>query len=244
MSEPELSEIVPIPCRICKQPVATVLPPDDSPFRASLERVARSPLGVVHNACLDSQKAIAVAADILARENARLCSWRTLCPPEFQKPIDWKYRSANRTNLNKILAWTFGEQGLLVNGGNGLCKTRFVWRLLEREWNAGRTIAAHTHGHLRQTISTLMASDQVRALSFVESVSKVEILFIDDLGKGRPTPASEEAFFDVLDFRMRNCRPTLFTTNLSVEALDQHFSEAFAGSLQRRIIDRCQLLEF
>jgi len=244
MSEEFESETVPIPCRICKKPVAAVLPPEGSFFREDLERLARTPFGIVHNECFDAKTATLAAADIMAKENARLTSWKTLCPPEFQKPLRWKDTTANRTNLNKVLNWTYGERGLLVLGDNGLCKTRFMWRLLEREWNAGRTIAAHLHGQWRQTISTLAASDQGRALTFISDLAKVEILFIDDLGKGRATPASEEGFFTLIDARMRFCRPTLFTSNLTIESLDQHFSEEFAGSIQRRILDRCEVVTF
>lgn len=244
MNEPFEVETVPILCRICKTPVAVELPAEGSFFREPLERLARAPLGVVHNECYDQQTATLEAAAILERENRRLTSWKTLCPPEFQKSLRWKDTKATRANLNKVLNWTYGERGLLVWGDNGLCKTRFMWRLLEREWNAGRTMAAHMHGQWRQMVTTLTFGDQGRALSFIESLAKTEILFIDDLGKGRATPASEEAFFDLLDSRMRFCRPTLFTSNLNAESLDRHFSTEFAGSIQRRIIDRCDVVEF
>lgn len=238
----EQTEIIPIPCRICKQPVPVVLPEESCEYRGTLERVAR--LTVTHNTCFDQNQARIKAASLLLAENAKLTSWKSFCPVEFQKEIDWRKSGANRTNLNKVLSWTFGEKGLLVRGGNGKCKTRFMWRLLEREWNMGRTIIAHAHTHFRELVSSLASSDQVRLISFVNSLNKAQILFIDDLGKGRSTPASEEVFFDVLDCRMRNCKPTLFTMDISVEALHAQFSSEYGLALIRRIIERCDEIEF
>lgn len=236
------TELIPIPCRICKAPVAVELPPEDSPYRATLERTAR--LAVVHDECLDRHRAVLKAAQLLANESARLTSWNTLCPAEYRKPIDWKKKAANRASLEKVMAWTYGERGLFVHGQPGRCKTRFVWQLLAREWDKGRAMSAHLHSELRALLTAVASAEQARFLSFIQNLSRVPLLFIDDLGKGRSTPASEEALFDVLDYRFRNCLPTLFTSEWSLKQLEAHFSEEYCRGLARRIGERCQEIEF
>jgi DNA replication protein DnaC len=237
-----MSDLVPVKCKLCHLPMVVELPDECEPYRGALERTAR--MVAVHDACYDIWQGKSKAAKILADETAKLTSWKTLCPPEFQKPIDWSRKAANRSNLNKILAWTCGEKGLLVLGESGKCKTRFVWKLLEREWTAGRTMAVHTHTKFRATVSALASGDQQQAVNFASALAKTEILFIDDLGKGRATPASEEAFFDLLDKRMTDCRPTLFTSDLTLNQIEQHFSDEYSRGLMRRILERTEQVQF
>jgi DNA replication protein DnaC len=75
-------------------------------------------------------------------------------------------------------------------------------------------------------------------------LGKVQILFLDDLGKGRSTPASEEAFFELLNVRLVKCLPTLFTTDLAVERIEAGFSDEYSRGILRRILERVDLIEF
>lgn len=236
-----MTELIPIPCQLCGVPVVVELDLDlkDSP---TLERWARKKL--VHYECNVKHEARVSAAKLLEREAARQTSWNSFCPAEFQKPIDWTRRAANRSNSAKVMDWNFGEKGLLVTGDSGKCKTRFVWRLLNREWDEGKTLSAHTHVAFRQMSSALAAADSRKYLAWIAGLTKVDVLFIDDLGKGRATPASEEGFFDLLDKRMRDCKPTLFTTDMELERIERHFSDEYQRGLMRRILERTTLVEF
>jgi hypothetical protein len=233
---------VPMLCNICHVPVLAVLPPEGTQYRPSLERTART--RIVHDACFDAEAGKRRAAEILLRESERLTSWQTLCPLEYRKPLDWKFKGANRSLLSKVLAWTYGERGLLVSGDNGHCKTRFLWQLLRREWDAGRGIIEQAHAGFRMTVTALAASDQRRLLDWLAELAKVEILFIDDLGKGRATPASEEGIFNLLDARMRACLPILFTTDMALDRIEAGFSDDYARGVMRRILERCEQIEF
>lgn len=236
------TELVPVPCKICKHPVVVELPSEETQYRDSLERSAR--LCAVHNECFDAAEGAQKAALILQRDSARLTSWQTFCPKEFQKPIEWGRQSANRSNLAKLTDWTFGEKGLLVTGGPGRCKTRFLWRLLNREWDLGRKMNAIGHTEFRKTITALAASDSKKMLDWLGALGKVQILFIDDLGKGRATPASEEGLFDLLDLRMKNCLPTLYTSNLDPAQIEANFSQDYGAGIIRRVLDTTKQIEF
>lgn len=236
------TELVPVRCQLCKMPVAVEIPTEGEFFHEPILRVAR--LTAVHDACGDRHDNEIKAAEIMTRETAKLCSWKTLCPPEYQKPIEWRYKSANRTNLNKVLAWQYGERGLLIYGEPGTCKTRFIWKLLEREWNNGRTMAMQSHTGFRQTVSALASADQQRMVNWIGGLIKVEILFLDDLGKGKSTPASEEAFFELIDSRMTMKRPVLFTSDMTTERIEGHFGEDYARGLMRRILERTEAIQF
>lgn len=237
-----MSELVVVKCKLCHLPMTVELPDESEPYRPALERTAR--MVAVHDACFDKWEGQIKAAKMLEAEIARLTSWQTLCPVEYQKPIDWNRKAANRGNLTKVMAWVFGERGLLISGDSGKCKTRFMWKLLEREWHANRTMAAHTHTNFRMMVSALFSNDQQKAVNFIAGLAKVQTLFIDDLGKGRATPASEEAFFNLLDCRMSTCLPTLFTTDLSLDAIEAHFTDEYSRGLMRRILERTEHVQF
>jgi len=239
---PQETELALVTCQICHGPVAVEIPSESELFHDDLLKVAK--VCAVHDVCYDRNEAQLQAARILKAEQDKLCSWKTLCPPEYQKPIDWSFKAAKRVNLTKLMAWTWGERGLLVTSGPGECKTRFMWKLLEREWDHGRTIAAVTHAGLRLNITALASADQAKCLSWVSDLNKVEILFVDDLGKGRATPASEEVFFNLLDSRMIACRPTLFTSDMTLDRIENVFSDDYSRGMMRRILERTEQIGF
>jgi hypothetical protein len=199
---------------------------------------------VMCNPCADAREGKLAAAKIMASETARITSWQTLCPPEYQKDIEWSRKWAKRENLAKLTDWKFGERGLLVSGDNGHCKTRFMWKLMQREWNLGRTMNGLTHIGFRQRVTALAASDQAQMLAYVAALAKTQVLFLDDLGKGRATPASEEAFFELLNVRLVKRLPTLFTTDMTVERIEAGFSDDYNRGIMRRILERTDQITF
>src|SRR5947207_1210018 len=88
------TELVPVQCRICGAPVAVLVPAEGCFGHEAIVAVARSKLGAVHNVCYDEHSGRITAAEILVAEQAKLTSWQTLCPVEFQKPLEWSYKSA------------------------------------------------------------------------------------------------------------------------------------------------------
>lgn len=198
----------------------------------------------VHDACHDKVRARERAQQVLAREQARLGDWYELCPDEFQKPLDMSLKAANKDHLSALLKWSFGEQGLFIWGKTGKCKTRFMFHLLEREYKAGRSVGAWMHGDLRASFTAMAAGDQEGLKRFVDMLVKLDILFIDDLGKGRKTPAAEEAFYMVIDGRLKLCRPCLFTANLSLVQFTQLLSEEYQEPLKRRLRESTTQIEW
>jgi hypothetical protein len=137
------------------------------------------------------------------------------------------------------MAWYYGPRGLLVMGPPGSCKTRFVWKLLKCEWDAGRTIRALGHTKFRIDASALAAADSARFKVWVDDLCKAQIFFLDDLGKGRATPLSEECLHGILEVRTQRNLPTLFTSNYVIEKKD-----SYEDGLERRIIEFVEPIQF
>ena len=80
-------------------------------------------------------------------------------------------------------------------------------------------------------------------------VKKVDILLIDDLGAESVTPwARDEILCPILQYRMDEKLPTFFTSNLNLEALENHLAITSKGDeaiKAGRIISRIkQLTEY
>jgi DNA replication protein DnaC len=103
---------------------------------------------------------------------------------------------------------------------------------------------ALTHTEFRRICSTLAFADIKKAADWIVSLAKVQILFIDDLGKGRSTPASEEGFFDLLDARYKSNLPTLYTSNMEPAQIEAGFTEGYGPGLIRRVLDTTKQIEF
>lgn len=239
---PVKMEQILVKCRICRKVVALSVPEEGEEFSDVLRRTASR---VIHQDCLVKERAREKAKQILRDEEEKLQAWATICPGEFRKKLDPTARGFNLAKLKMVLGWEYGdEKGLRIVGPSGLCKTRFLCQLFGREFRAGRTMGIYMHGDLRRQLTCLAASDSKALAVFVDTLIALEMLAIDDLGKGRSTPTAEEALFAIVDGRAKHCRPTFFTLNTSMEVFANQLSEEYRVPLVRRIEDKTTLLQF
>lgn len=75
-------------------------------------------------------------------------------------------------------------------------------------------------------------NSNVGVYDLIESCKKAEMLVLDDLGVEKATEWSEEILTQILDERMNYRRPTIITSNVSVQALEKKYS---AGRIKSRI---------
>ena len=75
-----------------------------------------------------------------------------------------------------------------------------------------------------------------------ESIKRAPLLLLDDIGAEYLTPwARDEILGTILQYRMDEDLPTFFTSNLTLEELEEHFSNTGSGSEKvkgRRMIER------
>jgi len=58
-----------------------------------------------------------------------------------------------------------------------------------------------------------------------------ELLFVDDLGAAKPSEFVEETTYRLINARYEACRPSIFTSNLSVEALKETLGDRIVSRL-------------
>lgn len=75
---------------------------------------------------------------------------------------------------------------------------------------------------------------------FRESFKECALLVIDDLGTGKVTDWSSEIFYNIIDSRYSNLKPTIITTNLNIEEFKKRTDERLAS----RIFEMCKGVKF
>lgn len=173
--------------------------------------------------------------------------WEKLCPKEYRLTTE----SGGKTSLARleleckllpqILAWKFGERGLVIRSrASGRCKTRSAWRLLRKHWNEGRSIAAFTAGAFQRH-----AQDETGKFTlntWFNRIASADILFLDDLGKGYWTENTEAIWFDLLEHRTSNGKPVIVTTNYTGDELVTASRSDATAYAVRRLRDFCDLV--
>ena len=215
-------------CNVCGAAIHTWHEPDVP--RSMIQRLSRS---VACELCIARADGEAMARKAADRLEVRSQAWETLCPHEFRQPLD--FNKCNRQTHDLLMAWQYGPKGLLVTGRTGLCKTRFLCRLLEREFLAGRSCAFVAHIDFRREVSFLSQTDAAAMRRYLTVLTRSDVVLFDDLGAGVITVAGEEAFEGMLSARCRNGKPTLFSANGGIEALASRFSVDRSGPIVRRL---------
>lgn len=111
--------------------------------------------------------------------------------------------------LEKLTARSRGDLILLGDIGTG--KTRLC-----------RAIA---HEAVFRGITTAFVSSVDLASADIDELAKIRLLFLDDLGVEADTPTRAERLFRLVDARWNAGRPTVISSNLSLDALADRLGE-------------------
>ena len=177
--------------------------------------------------------------------DTRLSEWVALCPREFRTRDEGGFSNLARMddeapNWRKVLDWRYGNRGLLIRGDTGHCKTRAIWRVLHKLFLERKSIVALTAARFDRQCRD--AGGNFTLSAWFDRLASVDALFVDDLGKGAWTQATEAQFFDLVDTRTREGLPLLVTSNDNGATLADRLSEGRAEPLIRRLRDYCEML--
>lgn len=75
---------------------------------------------------------------------------------------------------------------------------------------------------------------------FIDNLQKYDLLVIDDLGVERDTSYSAEQIYNVIDTRIRSNRPTIITTNLSIEDMEKTNNMQY-HRIYDRVLEMCPI---
>lgn len=134
-------------------------------------------------------------------------------------------------------AFAEGPDGWLVlSGASGCGKTHIaaavVNRLLARGEPALFVVVPDLLDHLR---SAYQPGSDVRYDDLFERVRNARVLVLDDLGTQAPTPWAQEKLFQIINHRFNARLPTVVTTNILPEQLDERLRTRLTDAAIARV---------
>lgn len=213
-------------------------------LRTSLLKIAA---GVVHEKCGEEiQRNLNEPAEAYIAAQ-RLKHISGVVPPAFQ---DTKEDRLCTSECHVALCWTWGNRGLMMGGPTGTGKSRCAFELARREHLAGRAVVTTTHYDFY--LSAMKVNDYGQrntALKWIDLIKDCDLLVIDDLGKMRMGTNSGEftqataLLWDVLDYRCKQRKPFIITTNLAGKDLEATLGTG-GEALVRRLREFCDVINF
>lgn len=157
---------------------------------------------------------------------------------------------------NKVKDHRMSEESPWVGfvGVTGRCKTRIAYLYAKDE--ILRVCENEERNPSFDFIASYQIDDAVRrqfsddptikksARHFLDRLRTVDVLFIDDLGKGRPTPAVAAEMWALIDRRHSHIMRTIWTSNSTPEAIAGGMSEDMAGAFAGRINESSKIFTF
>ena len=136
------------------------------------------------------------------------------------------------------------NKGLYLNGNFGCGKTYLLCAMLNELAKKNIKVAVIYYPELLRKIKETFNSDEDS--TYLNKIKKIEILLLDDIGAETTTPWSrDEVLGTILQYRMDEGLTTFFTSNLTLEELEEHLGSSNKGVEKvkaRRIIERIKQL--
>ena len=151
--------------------------------------------------------------------------------------FDWKrdnLSAEQRDNLDNAyhLAFEFAkspEGWLVFRGDNGCGKTHLAAAIVNYRYKMKQPalfiVVSDFLDHLR---STFKPDSETSYDQLFDSVKNAPLLILDDFGKHSSTPWAQEKLFQVINYRYNAKLPTVITTNLEEEDMDNSILSRFA----------------
>lgn len=222
-----------VQCHVCGGPVNLGWTPSGVKMLDDL--MMRIAGFTVHDHCARKFRAKLDQNEENLRIAQRSADFRLLCPPLYHDSDQWvKSQHAYRLKqkaIAKAMEWKFCSIGLTMHGKiSGTGKTTTAWLILQREFLAGRFIVAMTHKEMSDRATSMAREFTPESKRWADTLRNCDLLFVDDLGKSRfkamngEGRASEEFLFDIMDERIKNKVPTIFTVNMTGDELKKAMS--------------------
>lgn len=229
-----------------------------TPFEAAIARSPFEPEKIIARqrrceACVDAFDVKIATEEKKRREEAftleRKASWERVCPKLYRSveecgQTEIKKLKESVRQYDEILSHKLSHLGLILRGGTGTGKTRTMFRLMRHyhDQHPFPSIIALSSGEFDREARD--ASGRFQLTEWFSRISEADVLFIDDIGKGKWTAATIGHFWEIVDNRTKNCRPVFITTNCSGETLVQSIgvSKDIGEPLLRRLRESCKVI--
>ncbi len=193
----------------------------------------------VCNSCMALREAKHEADLQRERAEKRVLAWSRMCP-RLYRHTDWKHPDLSPVLYGLAHTWWANDSGvgLGIYGPSGVGKTRAAWEIVRRHHFSGRSVLAAAAQQIQIAVGDMHADsmmDRSAARKLIRDCKGAGILFIDDIGKERSTPAVAAVLHDIVETRISNKRPILWTSEMTGANLAEKFGENYGNGLVRRL---------
>ncbi|MEC3737016.1 ATP-binding protein [Bacillus safensis] len=163
----------------------------------------------------------------------------------YDKP-ESKERAANAKRVAKNYVLKFDKMRELGKGlyffseEKGSGKTRLAASILhaitkvydKKEEKPLKIIYSSTADLIGEIKSTFDSESKVKSTDIMDAVKTADLVVLDDIGVENVTKFVEETFTRILDYRLQYKKPTIITSNLSIDDLDTIYK---SGRISSRV---------
>jgi DNA replication protein DnaC len=139
------------------------------------------------------------------------------------------------TNVERELA---AGRGLWLEGGHGTGKTTLAMLVSQAAIDAGRTVAIYSVPRLLAKIRETFDDDNRDYLEFLDRLTEVDLLHIDDVGAERTNDWVIEQLYAIVNARYEEERSIVLTTNLGRDAMVDQIGARTVSRLE----EMCEIL--
>ncbi|RAU57400.1 ATP-binding protein IstB [Bacillus safensis] len=161
----------------------------------------------------------------------------------YEKP-ESKERAANAKRVAKNYVLKFEKMRELGKGlyffseEKGSGKTRLAASILhaitkvydKKEEKPLKIIYSSTADLIGEIKSTFDSESKVKSTDIMDAVKTADLVVLDDIGVENVTKFVEETFTRILDYRLQYKKPTIITSNLSIDDLDTIYKSGRVSS--------------
>lgn len=172
--------------------------------------------------------------------------------PDMYKDLNLKNIEIVDQNILGLLAKINGiaeyktKKGLYIHGDLGVGKTYMCMALSNTLASNGEKVAFIKANFFVNKMRQLIINDQATYNNILNDIKEVTYLIIDDIGsESVSTYSRDDLLFNILDYRMENKLTTIFTSNLSVADLLEHYTFDKNSSSKiraKRFVERVEML--
>ncbi len=181
------------------------------------------------------------------RENARIKSDKEKRVKESQRVLfGERYIGVSLSNLRApkraqetIVAFMNKKKNFLVYcGGPGIGKTYLCAALLEWGITSFNSFRYWHESDLLKKVRSSISDNNGDYLQVLKNMTDDELLIVDDIGSSAPNEWRNDLLFDLVDERYNSMKPTVFTSNYSIQEMKKVYHPRFLS----RFFDKDNLI--
>ena len=137
-------------------------------------------------------------------------------------------------NTCRKYAYGFTERSgnLLFSGDTGLGKTFLSACIARTVADRGYSVVYESAGHLFSNLERAKFSGDEQAREDVKKYTDCDLLIVDDLGTEMPGQFTTAALYSLINDRMLSGKPTIISTNLTIEEFEKRYNRQIASRLR------------